>query len=317
MQHRQAADARVEHADRPLVHLRDCREEWASATVHRAPGPRRRRRRARVRSTGLGVLERGRGADDGRRRPARLHALHAGRRCAGRRPAGRARRPRPRRESRHGRRRRGAFANAGYSVLAYDARGHGASGGEITLAGPREVADLRALRNAFAARSEVATRSAPGASPTAAARSGTRSRRRAARRGGGGRDVDVAVRRALAQNLARSGIVAGSPRRSRRARRSWPASATTPSRAEPRRPARPLRPALRRRPSGSIQDAGLSLPGQGRLRLRPHAGDHRVLAPRRPEEAVRGQLRPRAVDLPGRGRRVPCSRRASPGSTAT
>ena len=48
-----------------------------------------------------------------------------------------------------------AFANAGYSVLAYDARGHGTSGGEITLAGPREVADLRALRNAFAARPEV------------------------------------------------------------------------------------------------------------------------------------------------------------------
>jgi predicted acyl esterase len=50
------------------------------------------------------------------------------------------------------------FANAGYSVLAYDARGHGASGGEITLAGPREVADLRALRNAFAARPEVSDR---------------------------------------------------------------------------------------------------------------------------------------------------------------
>jgi len=48
-----------------------------------------------------------------------------------------------------------AFANAGYSVLAYDARGHGTSGGEITLAGPREVADLRAIRNAFAARPEV------------------------------------------------------------------------------------------------------------------------------------------------------------------
>jgi predicted acyl esterase len=48
-----------------------------------------------------------------------------------------------------------AFANAGYSVLAYDARGHGTSGGVITLAGPREVADLRALRNAFAARLEV------------------------------------------------------------------------------------------------------------------------------------------------------------------
>ena len=40
-------------------------------------------------------------------------------------------------------------------MLAYDARGHGTSGGEITLAGPREVADLRALRNAFAARPEV------------------------------------------------------------------------------------------------------------------------------------------------------------------
>jgi predicted acyl esterase len=48
-----------------------------------------------------------------------------------------------------------AFANAGYSVLAYDARGHGASGGEITLAGPREVADLRALRQSYAARPEV------------------------------------------------------------------------------------------------------------------------------------------------------------------
>ena len=43
----------------------------------------------------------------------------------------------------------------GYAVLAYDARGHGASGGEVTLAGPREVADLRLLRNAFARRPEV------------------------------------------------------------------------------------------------------------------------------------------------------------------
>jgi predicted acyl esterase len=47
------------------------------------------------------------------------------------------------------------FANAGYAVLAYDARGHGASGGEITLAGPREVADLRALRNTFATLPDV------------------------------------------------------------------------------------------------------------------------------------------------------------------
>jgi alpha-beta hydrolase superfamily lysophospholipase len=48
------------------------------------------------------------------------------------------------------------FAEAGFAVLAYDARGHGASGGVITLAGPREVADLRAIRNALAARPDVA-----------------------------------------------------------------------------------------------------------------------------------------------------------------
>jgi dienelactone hydrolase len=48
-----------------------------------------------------------------------------------------------------------SFVNAGYAVLAYDARGHGESGGDVTLAGPREVADLRAVRNAFAVRVDV------------------------------------------------------------------------------------------------------------------------------------------------------------------
>ncbi|MGI9112634.1 MAG: alpha/beta hydrolase [Gaiellaceae bacterium] len=48
-----------------------------------------------------------------------------------------------------------SFVAGGYAVLAYDARGHGASGGVVTLAGPREVADLRAVRIALAARSEV------------------------------------------------------------------------------------------------------------------------------------------------------------------
>ena len=47
------------------------------------------------------------------------------------------------------------FVNAGYAVLAYDARGHGESGGDVTLAGPREVADLRAVRTAFAGRADV------------------------------------------------------------------------------------------------------------------------------------------------------------------
>jgi fermentation-respiration switch protein FrsA (DUF1100 family) len=48
-----------------------------------------------------------------------------------------------------------SFAGSGLAVLAYDARGHGASGGVVTLAGPREVADLRAVRSAFAARPDV------------------------------------------------------------------------------------------------------------------------------------------------------------------
>jgi predicted acyl esterase len=47
------------------------------------------------------------------------------------------------------------FVAADYAVLAYDARGHGTSGGVVTLAGPREVADLRAVRNAFAGRTTV------------------------------------------------------------------------------------------------------------------------------------------------------------------
>ena len=43
MQHRQAADARVEHADRPLVHLRDCREAGCRLPSLRAPAPPPRR----------------------------------------------------------------------------------------------------------------------------------------------------------------------------------------------------------------------------------------------------------------------------------
>lgn len=47
------------------------------------------------------------------------------------------------------------FARAGYAVLAYDSRGHGDSGGSIELASAREVADLRAVRDAFAGRTDV------------------------------------------------------------------------------------------------------------------------------------------------------------------
>ena len=49
----------------------------------------------------------------------------------------------------------GFLVNQGYAVLAYDARGHGASGGLVTLDGPREMADLRAAFAWFTGRSDV------------------------------------------------------------------------------------------------------------------------------------------------------------------
>src|SRR4029450_4682458 len=43
------------------------------------------------------------------------------------------------------------FAGFGYAALTYDVRGPGASGGYVTIAGPREIADLRTLEAQFAA----------------------------------------------------------------------------------------------------------------------------------------------------------------------
>jgi esterase/lipase len=48
-----------------------------------------------------------------------------------------------------------AFAEAGYAALAYTARGEGTSGGDLTLAGPREIADERAMFDFLAGRPEV------------------------------------------------------------------------------------------------------------------------------------------------------------------
>ena len=48
------------------------------------------------------------------------------------------------------------FADQGYVVLAFDARGHGASGGLWGLDGPNENADARAVYDFLAARPEVA-----------------------------------------------------------------------------------------------------------------------------------------------------------------
>jgi ABC-2 type transport system ATP-binding protein len=47
------------------------------------------------------------------------------------------------------------LTNAGYAILTFDARGHGQSGGLVGIDGPREVADVRAVRDWLAARADV------------------------------------------------------------------------------------------------------------------------------------------------------------------
>jgi len=48
------------------------------------------------------------------------------------------------------------FVGQSYAILTFDARGHGESGGLVTVDGPREVADTRAVHSWLAARSDVA-----------------------------------------------------------------------------------------------------------------------------------------------------------------
>ncbi len=48
------------------------------------------------------------------------------------------------------------FAGQDYAVLTFDARGHGESGGLVSIDGPREVADTRAVHAWLAARPDVA-----------------------------------------------------------------------------------------------------------------------------------------------------------------
>ena len=48
------------------------------------------------------------------------------------------------------------FVGQDYAVLAFDARGHGQSGGLVSIDGPREIADTRAVHAWLAARPDVA-----------------------------------------------------------------------------------------------------------------------------------------------------------------
>ena len=48
------------------------------------------------------------------------------------------------------------FVGQDYAVLTFDARGHGESGGLVSIDGPREIADVRAIHSWLAARPDVA-----------------------------------------------------------------------------------------------------------------------------------------------------------------
>src|SRR5206468_5818787 len=48
-----------------------------------------------------------------------------------------------------------SFANEGYAVLTFDARGHAQSGGLFSADGPREVSDFRQLFDSLVARPEI------------------------------------------------------------------------------------------------------------------------------------------------------------------
>src|SRR3954451_15795007 len=49
----------------------------------------------------------------------------------------------------------GVFAAKGYAAVAYTARGHGTSGGDVGLAGPEDIATERSMESWFAGLPEV------------------------------------------------------------------------------------------------------------------------------------------------------------------
>ena len=324
MQHRQAADARVEHADRPLVHLRDCRERGRrlpSAAVLRRPFSSRSRPSRSPRPAAAFSKEDGmQTMDDGVPIASTRYTPDGAAPAGG--LAGRARPARPRRGTEARSTTIAAtFANAGYSVLAYDARGHG---------------DLRRRDHA---RRAARDRRPARASQRVCAR-GPRSATRVGAWGisyGGGQiwnalaaGVPFAAAEVVEtwtslydalwpQDLARSGIVAGFAA-SIAARSPLVAGIRDDAvqSTQPRRRPHARAAALRgRRGIGSITTPVYLFQGRVDFAFDITQAAQALREPRRAEEALHRQLRPRAVDLPGRGRARTCSRRRSPGSTAT
>ena len=243
-------------------------------------------------------------------------------------PAGRlARRrlhARPRRQTRAtgSRSAQGMGIGERYAVLAYDARGHGDSGGLIGIDGPKEIADVKAVFAWLRDRPDVAD--------TPDRRLGRLVRRR--------RRVELARRRRAVGRARDLHQLDRPPRRARRRRASpRPASSrassgrSTPSASTPRcsRSATPPSPGTSR-PVGPVRRRALVAPGaQGRedtgvhdagaprLRLRAGARAERLPGARRPEAALARPQRPRAVVRASPPTRPRCSPRAPAGSTAS
>ncbi len=186
-----------------------------------------------------------------------------------------------------------------YAVLAFDARGHGESGGLIGIDGPREVADVRAVFAWLRDRPDVADARIGGWGVSYGGGAAWNSL--AAGVPWAALEISISwtdLLTALApQGLAKTGVIAGfvgglDPQ----ARR--PGGARDPRRRLPRRHG--ARPAVRRgalvdlRAEGRA-DAGLPHAGPPRLRVRARPGEARLRRAPRPEAALDRPPRARAV----------------------
>ena len=186
-----------------------------------------------------------------------------------------------------------------YAVLAFDARGHGESGGLIGIDGPREVADVRAVFSWLRDRPDVADARIGGWGVSYGGGAAWNSLA-AGRAVGGARDLDLVDRppHGARPAGAREDRCHRRVHRRPRPEARRPGGVRDPRRRLPRRHG--ARPAVR---SGALLDlraeeranAGLPHAGAPRLRVRARPGEARLRRAPRPEAALDRAARARAV----------------------
>ena len=199
------------------------------------------------------------------------------------------------------------FVSHGYAALAYTARGHGTSTGNVELAGPTETSDEIAMGDFFRGLPEVSNTNigAWGISY-----------------GGGqtwnglAKGIDYKAAEVVEtwtdlysalwpQDIAKSGIVLGFAKAVEA--RSPLITANEDAAIHSTDPAGIKALVAPRSALTGIyndQDSDVHVPGARRLRIRRHSGDQRLYAPQRSEAPLRRAVRPRALDLPGTGLRL-------------